>query len=81
MPDGTITSIDHRRNQWQTINAKGVIRVRKVKDRSFMDERVHLKTNTSIDPETSAKVHIRSDGLLRIEYLNGSLLVIFPDGT
>ena len=65
--DGAITYSDKRRGIWYTINAAGVKRVRRVKDRIVQDEMERLKIDTKIDPETNAKLQIREDGVLNIE--------------
>ena len=41
--DGSITYSDKRRGIWYTINAAGVKRVRKLKDRTVTDEMERLK--------------------------------------
>ena len=79
--DGAITHSDKRRGVWYTINAAGVKRVRRVKDRIVQDEMERLKIDTKIDPETNAKLQIREDGVLNIEYVDQSVLLIMPDGT
>ena len=40
-----------------------------------------LKIETKIDPETNAKLQIREDGVLNIEYVDQSTLIVMPDGT
>lgn len=79
--DGSITSSDKRRNIWYTINSKGVKRIRRIKDRIVQDDLERLKIETKIDPETNAKLQIREDGVLVIEYIDQSLLIVMPDGT
>jgi hypothetical protein len=79
--DGSITSSDKRRGIWYTINSKGVKRIRKIKDRIIYDDLQRLKIETKIDPETNAKLQIREDGVLVIEYIDQSLLIVMPDGT
>lgn len=80
-PDGTITSTDKRKGVWFTVNAKGVKRVRKLKDNTVYDEPKRLKFSERIDPETSANIKIREDGVLIIQYIDGKRTVIMPDGT
>ena len=79
--DGSITSSDKRRGTWQTVNANGIRRVRKVKDRTIADDMTPLKIDTKIDPETNATVKIREDGVLTVEYIDQSRLIVMPDGT
>jgi len=71
MRDGTITKTDHRRGTWTTTNAIGVVK----------DEVARLQINKKVDPETGAVVNIREDGLLKIDYADGSNLIIFADDT
>ena len=40
-----------------------------------------LRIDTKIDPETNAKVQIREDGVLMIEYVDQTSLIVMPDGT
>jgi len=40
-----------------------------------------LKISEKLDPETSAKVLVREDGVLTIKYVDESRLVMMPDGT
>jgi len=80
-PDGTITSSDKRRGLWYTTNPQGVKRVRKIRDRVIYDEELKLKTETKIDPETSATLNVREDGVLMVDYVDTAKYVIFPDGT
>lgn len=79
--DGAITQSDKRRGIWSTVNAAGIRRVRKVKDRTVADDMTPLKIDTKIDPETNATVKIREDGVLTIEYIDQSRLIVMPDGT
>ncbi len=80
-PDGTVTTQDKRKGIWTTVNAKGVRRVRKLRDNSVFDEPRRLKQTEKIDPETNAKVYVREDGVLTIYYIDESRLVMFADGT
>jgi hypothetical protein len=79
--DGTITSTDHRRGIWTTINAKGVTRERNVRSKIVKDEIYHLNSQRKVDPETMAVVVIREDGFLKIDYPDKSCLMVFPDHT
>ena len=79
--DGSITHSDKRRGVWYTISAAGVKRVRKVKDKIVQDEVQKLRIDTKVDPETNAVLKIREDGVLSIEYIDQSLLIVMPDGT
>jgi hypothetical protein len=79
--DGTLTYSDKRKGIWYTVNASGVRRVRRVKDRTIADDMTPLKIDTKIDPETNATVKIREDGVLTIEYIDQSRLIVMPDGT
>lgn len=56
-------------------------RVRKLRDNSVFDEPKRLKQTEKIDPETNAKVYVREDGVLTINYIDESRLVMFADGT
>jgi len=58
-----------------------VKRVRKLRDNSVFDEPRRLKQTEKIDPETNAKVYVREDGVLTINYIDESRLVMFADGT
>ena len=80
-PDGSITKIDQKRGIWQTVNSKGVRRLRRVKERVVADDAVKLKETVKIDPETNATIKIREDGVLIIEYIDQSSLIVMPDGT
>ena len=40
-----------------------------------------MKIRTKIDPETNATLKIREDGVLSIDYVDQSTLIIMPDGT
>lgn len=79
--DGTLTYSDKRRATWYTINSQGVKRVRKLKGRVVTDEVERLKTQTKVDPETNATLKIREDGVLSIEYIDQTHLIVMPDGT
>lgn len=79
--DGSITHSNNRRGEWQTINPIGVKRVRRIKDGVISDEMNKLNIQTKIDPETNATLKIREDGVLNIEYIDQSHLIIMPDGT
>lgn len=56
-------------------------RIRKLRDNSVFDEPKRLKQTEKIDPETNAKVYVREDGVLTINYIDESRLVMFADGT
>lgn len=56
-------------------------RVRKLRDNSVFDEPRRLKQTEKIDPETNAKVYVREDGVLTINYIDESRLVMFADGS
>jgi hypothetical protein len=58
-----------------------VKRVRKLRDNSVFDEPRRLKQTEKIDPETNAKVYVREDGVLTINYNDESRLIMFADGT
>jgi hypothetical protein len=45
------------------------------------DEPKRLKITEKVDPETSAIVQVREDGVLTIRYIDDSKLVMLPDGT
>lgn len=79
--DGTLTYSDKRRGLWYTINPHGVKRVRKVKGRIVSDEMRKLKIETKVDPETNATLKIREDGVLSVDYVDESKLIVMPDGT
>ena len=79
--DGTITKTDHRRGIWRTTNSKGIVRERNLRTQTFPDLIQRLKTVTTVDPETSAVVEIREDGLLKITYADRKTLFVFPDNT
>ncbi len=81
MRDGTITKTDHRRGIWTTINSLGVVRERNLRTKVIKDDITRLATNKKIDPETAAIISIREDGFLKIEYADGSYLIIFADHT
>lgn len=81
MRDGTITKTDHRRGTWTTTNAIGVVRERNLRTGVVKDEVARLQINKKVDPETGAVVNIREDGLLKIDYADGSNLIIFADDT
>jgi len=66
---------------WFTVNSKGVKRVRKLKDNLVYDEPKRLKISEKIDPETSAIIKVREDGVLTINYIDDKKLVQMPDGT
>ena len=80
-PDGTVTGQDKRKGVWMTTNQKGVRRSRKLRDNTICDEPRRLKINEKIDPETNARVQVREDGVLVINYIDESRLVMFSDGT
>jgi hypothetical protein len=79
--DGSLTYSDKRKGLWYTINPAGVKRVRKIKDGVISDEMQKLNIQTKVDPETNATLKIREDGVLNIEYIDQSHLIIMPDGT
>lgn len=79
--DGSLTYSNQRHGVWYTINPAGVKRVRKIKDGVISDEMKRLNIQTKIDPETNATLKIREDGVLNIEYIDSSHLIIMPDGT
>jgi hypothetical protein len=79
--DGALTYSDKRKGIWYTINQNGVKRIRKEKDGLVNDEVQRLKIETKIDPETNATLKIREDGVLTVEYIDQTLLIIMPDGT
>lgn len=56
-------------------------RVRRLQDGTIVDELERLKINSKIDPETNALVQIREDKVLRVDYVDDSSYLIFPDGT
>jgi hypothetical protein len=78
-PDGTITTTDHRRGIWRTTNPLGVVRERNVRTGQVSDSQQRLQITEKTDPETSATVAVREDGLLTIEYVDRRKLLIFPD--
>lgn len=80
-PDGTVTMTDKRKGVWYTVNPKGIKRVRKFKDNIAYDETKRLKIQEKIDPETSARILIREDGVLTIHYIDEKRIVLMPDGT
>lgn len=80
-PDGTITLSDKRKGQWITVNPKGVKRVRKLKDNQVYDESKRVRITEKLDPETSAQIYVREDGVLTIKYPDERRLVQHPDGT
>jgi len=79
--DGAITHSDKRRGVWYTVNAAGVKRVRKLKGRIVTDEETRLRTQVKVDPETNATLQIREDGVLNVEYVDQTTLIVMPDGT
>ena len=79
--DGSITSSDKRRGIWYTVNAQGVKRIRKLKGRIVTDVETRLKTQTKVDPETNATLKIREDGVLSVDYIDQTSLLVLPDGT
>jgi hypothetical protein len=81
MKDGTITKTDHRRGIWTTINALGVVRERNLRTKVIKDEITRLSINKKVDPETAAVINIREDGFLKIDYADGSSLIVFADHT
>ena len=80
-PDSTVTHTDKRKGVWYTVNPNGVKRVRKLKDNLVYDEPKKLKIQEKIDPETNAVVKVREDSVLLINYVDGTRLVLTPDGT
>lgn len=81
LKDGTITKTDHRRGVWTTTNALGVVRERNLRTGVVKDEVTRLQINKKVDPETAAVVNIREDGFLKIDYADGSCMMIFADHT
>lgn len=67
-PDGTLTTTDKRKGHWTTVNPKGVRRIRKLKENLVYDETRRLKLNEKLDPETSAHIQVREDGVLIVRY-------------
>jgi hypothetical protein len=45
------------------------------------DEPKRLKITEKTDPETSAVIRIREDGVLIIKYIDDRRLIMFPDST
>lgn len=76
-----MTIQERRKATWTTVNAKGVKRIRKLRDNIVYDEPRRLKVTEKVDPETSARVFVREDGVLTIKYVDDSRLVMFQDGT
>lgn len=66
---------------WFTVNPKGVKRVRKLQDNLVYDEPKRVKITEKVDPETSALIQVREDGVLTIKYIDETKLVMLPDGT
>ena len=81
MRDGTITKTDHRRGIWTTTNSVGVVRQRNLRTGIVKDDIARLQINKKVDPETGATLNIREDGFLKIDYVDGSSLIIFADHT
>lgn len=79
--DGTITYSDNRKRTWYTINEHGVKRARRLQEGTVSDELERLKIQTKVDPETNAQVKIREDRVLRVDYVDQSSVLVFPDGT
>lgn len=79
MKDGTITKTDHRRGIWTTINPLGIMRERNLRTQLITDHVEHLSSQQKIDPETGALITIREDNFLKIDYVDGSYLIIFED--
>lgn len=40
-----------------------------------------LQSTIKVDPETAAQVMVREDGFLKIDYADGSCLMVFADHT
>jgi hypothetical protein len=38
-----------------------------------------MQISTKVDPETGASVYVREDGLLKIDYADGSSYIQYPD--
>jgi hypothetical protein len=55
--------------------------MRKIKDNEVIDDMKRINITEKIDPETSAVIQTRQDGVLIIRYLDGGSLVQMPDGT
>lgn len=72
---------DNRKELWQTVNSNGVKRIRKFKDNVVYDDPKLVKIQKKVDPETSAQIEIREDGVLVIKYIDDKKLVLMPDGT
>jgi hypothetical protein len=50
--DGTITYTDLRRGIWKTINDKGIVRERNLRNGVVQDQVVKLESTHKVDPET-----------------------------
>lgn len=57
------------------------MRERNLRTGVVRDEVARLQINKKVDPETGAIVNIREDGFLKIDYTDGSSLIIFQDDT
>jgi len=57
------------------------VRERNLRTGVVRDEVARLQINKKVDPETGAIVNIREDGFLKIDYTDGSSLIIFQDDT
>ena len=56
-----------------------MVRERNLRQGTVKDEMTRLQINEKVDPETSATVAVREDGLLTITYIDRKKLLIFPD--
>jgi len=81
LSDGTITTTDARRGIWLTVSPQGVVRDRNVRNGTFEDRFKRLESNVKTDPVNNAKVTVREDGFLRIDYVDKRSLIVFPDHT
>ena len=81
MRDGTIKKTDRHRGIWTTINRKGVVRERNLRTGAVTDLPKRLHSNLKVDPETGASLNIREDGFLKVEYVNGNVLMVYADHT
>ena len=56
-------------------------RHRKIKDKIVFDEVTKVKIDSKVDPETNATLHIREDGVMKVDYIDNTSLIVMPDGT
>mmetsp|Transcript_30767 Transcript_30767/g.30254 ORF Transcript_30767/g.30254 Transcript_30767/m.30254 type:complete len:391 (+) Transcript_30767:115-1287(+) len=80
-PVGNVTKVDRRKGIWETVNNKGIKRIRKVKGNVVYDETKKISISVREDPETRATITIRQDGVLTINYVDGKRTIFMPDGT